>query len=35
MESIIIKFNKKYGLDFYNKLNNKGFWRIVLYRESK
>lgn len=35
MESIIIKFNKKYGFDFYNKLINKGFWRIVLYRESK
>ena len=35
MESIIIKFNKKYGFDFYNKLANKGFWRIVLYRESK
>ena len=34
-EQIIVKFNDKYGIDQYDKLANHGFWRILLYRESK
>lgn len=35
IQGIIQDFNKKYGIDSYNHKVNQGFWRIVLYRESK
>ena len=35
LEKIIQSFNEKHGIEFYDKIHNKGFWRILLYRESK
>ena len=35
IEAIVIKYNDKYGLGHYDKIDNAGFWRILLYRESK
>ena len=34
-EEIVKKFNGKYGIEPYDRLTNKGFWRILLYKESK
>lgn len=34
-EEIIKAFNQKYGFEPYDRLKNEGFWRILLYRESK
>jgi len=35
METIIRSFNEKYGLEPYDRNQNEGFWRILLFRESK
>ena len=35
LEAIIKDFNEKYGIEPYDRLKNEGFWRIILYRESK
>lgn len=35
VEGIVSKFNNLHGTDHYDKIHNKGFWRILLYRESK
>ena len=34
-EEIVVKFNTEHQLEAYDKLTNEGFWRLVLYRESK
>jgi tRNA/tmRNA/rRNA uracil-C5-methylase (TrmA/RlmC/RlmD family) len=35
VEAIVLKFNEKYQIEPYDRLKNEGFWRILLYRESK
>jgi hypothetical protein len=31
----VIKFNSKYQIEPFDRLKNEGFWRILLFRESK
>lgn len=35
IEKLVRQFNEKYGIEPYDRINNKGFWRILLHRESK
>lgn len=35
LEKIVSLFNENHGIEAYDKINNKGFWRLLLYRESK
>jgi len=34
-EKLVIKYNEEKGIEPYDREDNVGFWRIVLYRESK
>ena len=35
VEQVVQEINQKHGIEHYSKTKNEGFWRLVLYRESK